>query len=246
MSNSILITGASSGIGRAVAFEMAKRGYALALTARRVDLLEAIRDELVRLHPSIAVEVRALDVSDYDAVFATIRDLADALGGLDIVFANAGIGLSDSIGGGQFERSRRNIEVNLIGAMATVDAAVGYFLERGSGHIVGNCSVAAFRGMARNSSYGASKAGLANYLEALRVEVYRRNIDVTVLYPGYIDTSLSDNLHNRPFVISAGKAASIIADMIEKKAKSTTVPVFPWNIIGRLLKILPLRAISRL
>jgi short-subunit dehydrogenase len=246
MSRSILITGASSGIGRAVAFEMAKRGYALALTARRVDLLEAVRDELARAHPSTAVEVRALDVSDYDAVFAAFRDLVDALGGIDIVFVNAGIGLSDSIGRGQFERSRRNIEVNLIGAMATVDAAVGYFLERGSGHVVGNCSVAAFRGMARNASYGASKAGLANYLEALRVEVYGKNIDVTVLYPGYIDTPLSDNLHDRPFVISAEKAAAIVADMIEKKVKSTTVPVFPWNIIGRLLKVLPLRVISKL
>lgn len=246
MTKSILITGASSGIGKAVAFEMAKRGYSLALTARRLDLLETARVDILRLYPAVAVEVRALDVCDDDAVFATLRDLVDALGGLDIVFANAGIGLSDSIGGGQFERSRKNIEVNLIGAMATVDAAVSYFLERGSGHIVGNCSVAAFRGMARNSSYGASKAGLANYLEALRVEAYRKNIDVTVLYPGFINTSLSDNMHDQPFVISVEKAAGIIAGMIEKKVKSTTVPVFPWNIIGCLLKILPLRVISKL
>jgi hypothetical protein len=246
MTKSILITGASSGIGKAVAFEMAKRGYSLALTARRLDLLEAVRAEIMRLYPPVAVEVRALDVCDYDAVFATLRDLVDALGGLDIVFANAGVGLGDSIGGGQFERSRKNIEVNLLGAMATVDAAVGYFLERGSGHIVGNCSVAAFRGMARNSSYGASKAGLANYLEALRVEVYRKNIDVTVLYPGYINTPLADNLDKRPFVISAEKAAAIVSGMIERKVKSTTVPVFPWNIIGCLLKVLPLRVISKL
>ena len=225
---------------------MAKRGYSLALTARRLELLETVRADIVKLYPSVAVEVRALDVTDYDAVFATIRALADALDGLDIVFANAGIGLKETIGGGQFDRSRKNIEVNLIGAMATVDAAVSYFLERGSGHIVGNCSVAAFRGMAGNGSYGASKAGFANYLEALRVEVYRKNIDVTVLYPGYINTDLSDMLHTRPFVISAEKAAAIIAGMIEKKVKSTTVPVFPWNIIGRLLKVLPLRVISKL
>jgi short-subunit dehydrogenase len=229
-----------------VAFEMAKRGYSLALTARRLDLLEAVRADILQRYPSVAAEVRALDVGDHDAVFTTVRDLVDALGGLDIVFANAGIGLGDSIGRGQFERSRRNIEINLIGAMATVDAAVGHFLERGSGHVVGNCSVAAFRGMARNSSYGASKAGLANYLEALRVEVYRKNIDVTVLYPGFIDTSLSDNLRDRPFVISAEKAAAIIAGMIERRVKSATVPVFPWNIIGRLLKVLPIRAIAKL
>jgi short-subunit dehydrogenase len=225
---------------------MAKRGYSLALTARRLDLLEIVRADIVQRCPSVAVEIRPLDVSDYDAVFAVVRDLVGALGGLDIVFANAGVGLNDAIGKGQFERSRRNIEVNLIGAMATVDAAVGHFLERGSGHVVGNCSVAAFRGMARNSSYGASKAGLAHYLEALRVEVYRKDIDVTVLYPGYIDTPLADNLRDRPFAISAEKAAAIIADKIERKARSATIPVFPWNIIGRLLKVLPLGAIAKL
>lgn len=225
---------------------MAKRGYALALTARRLEMLETLRGEIVKLYPSVAVEVRELDVTDYDAVSGTVRELADALNGLDIVFVNAGIGLKETIGMGQFDNSRKNIEVNLIGAMATVDAAVSYFMERGSGHIVGNCSVAAFRGMARNASYGASKAGLANYLEALRVEMYRKNIDVTVLYPGFINTDLSDGLHTRPFVISAEKASALIATKIEKKVKSSTVPVWPWALLGRLLRILPLQVISKL
>jgi len=246
ITKSILITGASSGIGKAVSFEMARRGYSLALTARRLDLLEALSADIVQSCPSVSVEVRALDVTDTHAVSGTLRDLAEALGGLDIVFANAGVGLKETIGGGEFENSRKNVEVNLIGAMATVDAAVGYFLERGSGHIVGNCSVAAFRGMAGNGSYGASKAGFANYLEALRLEVRGRNIDVTILYPGYISTTLSDSLHTRPFVISPEKAAAIIAGMIEKKVKSRTVPVFPWVIIGRLLRILPDGIIAKL
>jgi short-subunit dehydrogenase len=243
---SILITGASSGIGRAVSLEMAGRGYSLALAARRLDLLEALRAEILQLHPAVSVEVRALDVTDYDAVSRTIRELAEALGGLDIVFANAGVGLKETIGGGQFENSRRNVEVNLIGAMATVDAAVGYFLERGFGHIVGNCSVAAFRGMPRNGSYGASKAGFANYLEALRIEVLGQKIDVTVLYPGYVDTTFLDSSHTRPFVTSPERAASLIAGAIEKKVKSTTVPAFPWVIIGWLLRRLPDSIIAKL
>ena len=246
ITKSILITGASSGIGKAVSFEMARRGYSLALTARRLDLLKALSADIVQSCPSVSVEVRALDVTDTHAVSGTLRDLAEALGGLDIVFANAGVGLKETIGGGEFENSRKNVEVNLIGAMATVDAAVGYFLERGYGHIVGNCSVAAFRGMAGNGSYGASKAGFANYLEALRMEVRGRNIDVTILYPGYISTTLSDSLHTRPFVISPERAAAIIAGMIEKKVKSRTVPVFPWVIIGRLLRILPDGIIAKL
>jgi len=243
---SILITGASSGIGKAVSLEMARRGYSLALTARRLELLEALRAEIIQSHPSVSVEVRALDVTDYDAVSETLRDLADAIGGLDIVFANAGVGLKETIGGGEFENSRRNVEVNLIGAMATVDAAVNYFLERGSGHIVGNCSVAAFRGMARNGSYGASKAGFANYLEALRIEVLEKEIDVTVLYPGFVNTPFLDSSRTRPFVSSPEKVAALMAGMIEKKVKSSTVPVFPWAIIGRLLRILPVGVISKM
>jgi short-subunit dehydrogenase len=154
--------------------------------------------------------------------------------------------LDESIGRGQFDISRKTIEVNLIGAMATVDAAVSYFLERGSGHIVGTSSVQAFRGMSRNGSYGASKAGLANYLEALRGEVYGENIDVTILYPGFIDTPMTADVPSVPFMISVEKAAVIIARMIEKKVKSRCVPVIPWAIIGRLLRILPLSVISKL
>ena len=246
MAKSILITGASSGIGKAVAFEMAKRGYSLALTARRQAELEDIRTEILQQNPSAVVEVRSLDVTDYEAVFATIRDLANTLSGLDIVFVNAGVGFNEPIGVGEFEKSRKTIEVNLLGAMATVDAAIGHFLERDSGHIVGVSSVAAYRGMPTDGSYGASKAGLSNYLEALRVEVYDKNIDVTVLHPGFIDTPLTEDLPSRPFLISAEKAATIMAGMIEKKVKSSTVPVFPWNLIGRLLKMLPAGAIAKI
>jgi short-subunit dehydrogenase len=246
MAKSILITGASSGIGRALAYELAARGYSLALTARRREVLAAIQKEIESTHPSVKVEVGRLDVTEYDSIPPVLQQLGDALGGLDIVFANAGIGPGEKIGTNQFDSARRTIETNLIGAMATVDAAVHYFLQRGSGHIVGTSSVTAFRGMPRNSSYIASKAGFAFYLEALRAEVYRKNIDVTVLYPGYIDTPLNRMLPSRPFLISAEKGAALIAKMIERKVSSSTVPVMPWCIVGRLLKILPTSLIARL
>jgi len=217
MPSSIMITGASSGIGKALSFELAKRGYSLALAARSADRLEQIRDEIISAHNPPIVAVRPLDVTDYDDVFRAVNEMAPALGGLDIVFANAGIGLGERVGRGNFDKMRRTIEVNLIGAMATVDAAAAYFLEKGKGHIVGTSSVAAFRGMPKNSAYSASKAGFAVYLETVRIELLKKNIHVTVLYPGYIDTPLNQMLKRRPFLISVEKGAAIIAQLIEKK-----------------------------
>lgn len=246
MSKSILITGASSGIGKAVAYEMARKGYSLALASQRLDLLNEIRDDInSRIKPP-AVVVRNLDVTDYDDVYKAVNEMADEIGGLDIVFANAGVGLGEKVGRGDFEKIRRTIEVNLIGAIATVDAAAAYFLKKGSGHIVGTSSVAAFRGMPRSSAYSASKAGLAIYLESARAELYNKNIDITVLYPGYIDTPLNNMLPSRPFLISVEKGAGIIAHLIEKKVKSSTVPVYPWSVVGRLLKILPTGVIAKM
>ena len=246
MAKSILITGASSGIGKAVAYEMAKKGYALALASRGAEALEAVRDDIQQRFSPPAMAIRNLDVTDYDEVPVAVRELASAIGGLDIVFANAGIGLGERIGRGEFDKARQTIAVNLLGAMATIDAAAAYFLKKGSGHIVGTSSVAAFRGMPRSSAYCASKAGLAIYLESLRAELYSKNIDVTVLYPGYIDTPLNNMLPKRPFLIPVEKGAGIIVRLIEKRVKSSTVPVYPWNIVGRLLKILPTGMIAKM
>ncbi len=246
MSKAIFITGASSGIGKALAFEMGKKGYRLALTARREDLLREISEEINRKHAPPAVAIRRLDVTRYDDVYAVFSEMAEEIGGIDIVLANAGVGLGEKVGRGDFEKAKRTVEVNLIGAMATMDAAAAYFLKKGEGHIVGISSVAAFRGMPGSSAYCSSKAGLGVYMEAMRAELYRKNIDITVLYPGFIDTPLNDMLSSRPFLISVEKGAQSIARLIEKKVKSSTVPVFPWNIIGRLLKILPTGIIARM
>lgn len=246
MTKTILITGASSGIGKALSIEMARKGCRLGLMARRTAELEAIREEISKLPGSAQVEVAGLDVTDYAAIFDVIRDLAQRLNGFDTIVINAGIGLGEKIGRGDFEKARRTIEVNLLGAIATADAAVAHFLKQDGGHIVGISSVAAFRGMPRASSYSASKAGLATYLEALRAETLRKKIDVTVLYPGYIDTPLNDMLPNRPFVIPVEKGAAIIARLIEKRVKRSTVPVFPWNIATKVLRFLPTGIIARM
>jgi len=246
MSKSVMITGASSGIGKALAYELARKGYSLALTARNIKHLEEIRDDIAKLGTSSTIVVRKLDVTDTDDVFAAVDELAAQLGGLDIMVANAGIAAAGPVGRGEFENAKLTIETNVIGAMATIDAATAHFLAKGSGHLVGISSVAALRGMPRSSAYCASKAGFAMYLESVRAELYKKKIDVTVLYPGYIDTPLNNMLKSRPFLITVEKGASIIARLIEKKVKSATVPVFPWNIVGRLMKILPTRIIAKM
>lgn len=246
MPKKIVITGASSGIGRALAYELAGRGYAIALTARRIEMLEEIRNDLRVKHPAATVAIHPLDVVAYDTVAGVLSACAEGLGGLDILFANAGIGLGEKVGRGRFDSARRTVETNLLGAMATVDAAVATFLEQGHGHVVGTCSITAFRGMPRSAAYCASKAGFALYLESLRAEVHRKNIQVTVLYPGYIDTALNDMLKRRPFLISAQKGAALMADMIERKVKSSTVPVWPWRFIVPILKRLPTGVIAKL
>jgi len=206
--------------------------------------MRTLEQSIADRFPQVKIAVTECDVTDSAGAPALIRSTADALGGLDILFANAGIGLGEKIGSGNFQKSRQTIMVNLIGAMATVDAAVALFLEQGHGHVVGTCSVVAFRGMPRNASYSASKAGFANYLEALRAETYHKSIDVTVLHPGYIDTPLNQMLKKRPFVISAEKGAAIMADLIEKKKKRAFVPAFPWRFIAPVLKALPTRLLA--
>lgn len=243
---SILITGASSGLGDGLARHMAARGYDQALAARSEDKLEALRSELLAKHPERRIEIRRLDVTDYDQVPVVLKDLQQAMGGLDIICVNAGIGSGAALGSGQFEHDRRCMETNVIGAMATIDAAAALFREQGHGHIVTIASVAAFRGMPTAAAYCASKAAVSTLMEGLRAELVGTNIRTTTLYPGYIDTPINNHMPNRPFLVDAEKGTRIMADLIEKQVVKSTVPVWPWNLVGRLLRILPVSMLAKM
>ncbi len=244
MSRSVMITGASSGIGAALAYELAARGHDLALCARRLDKLEALRTAIRQHHAEARVEIQTLDVTRYDQVTPVLESLADTLGGLDTVVVNAGIGLGEKAGRGQFDKCRRTLETNLLGAVATADAAIGHFMPRGQGHLVGISSVMAFRGLPSNAAYSASKAGLATYLQAVRPYVRRKGIDVTIFYPGFIDTPLNDMLPHRPFLISAEKGARIMADRMARKVKAAMIPAWPWSLVKWILRVVPDRFVA--
>lgn len=239
-----LLTGASSGIGGALARQLASRGYDLALAARREDSLQQLAGELRQAHGR-RIAVLPLDVTDYAACQRAVEHTREALGGLDGVIANAGIGLAGKAGSERFERYRQTLETNLLGAIACLDAATRLFREQGHGHLVAIASVAGKRGMPATAGYSASKAGLISYMQSLELELYRSAIDTTLLLPGYIDTPINQNAGPRPFLINVERGARLIADHIDRRSRSAYVPGWPWALIGRLLPWLPSALLAR-
>ena len=239
-----LLTGASSGIGAALARELAGKGYDLALAARREDSLHLLAAELKARFGRHTV-VLPLDVTDYAACQDVVGLAANALGGLDGIIANAGIALNGKVGGGHFERARQTLETNLIGAIACLDAACALFRQQGHGHLVAIASVAGKRGLPYAAAYSASKAGLIAYLQGARAELQGKGIDTSLILPGFIDTPLNRDMPSRPFLIDVERGAALIAKHIDRRHASAYVPGWPWALIGRLLPLLPTSLIAR-
>jgi len=189
------------------------------------------------------VFVAALDVTDAAAVAQVFGLACTALGRLDIVVANAGIGNHGRIGQLPLHLAHATVATNVLGFMSTVDAALQHFRAQGRGHLVGISSVAAFRG---GGAYGASKAAVTNYLEALRAETRGSGILVTTLSPGFIDTPLNRGAKSRPFVIPVEKGGRLLVDLIERRVQTATVPAWPWALVARLLMVLPTAITARL
>jgi short-subunit dehydrogenase len=240
----VVITGASSGIGRALAVEMAGRGYALGLTARRLSLLEKLRDELHAKHgEGSRIELAALDVCQVASVAPALQDLFARLGGIDTIVVNAGANDVTYVGGGDLQKEINLIQTNLAGAIATIGAATEHFLKRGRGHIVSVSSLASLQPIASQAAYCASKAGLSMYVNSARVELRRKGITVTDILPGYIKTDIVEgvDIGKLPFAISVEQAAREMTRLIERRVKSGVVPAFPWKLVRPFLGHLPER-----
>ena len=241
----ILITGASSGLGEGMARRFAAMGRDLALAARRIERLEALREELLAAHPGIRVEIAALDVDDPDAVATVLPELAGRLGGVDRVVVDAGIGKGASIGTGKARVNRAVLVTNVLGAHATCEAAMELFRSQGLGHLVLISSVASLRGMRQTrTAYGASKAALNALGEGIRSDVYGSGIVVSTILPGYIETEI--NVGRRgPFTVGLDAGVAALVEAVEKEAVRAFVPAWPWRAIGTILRVAPLRAIRR-
>ena len=243
MSATVVITGASAGIGRALAFEFARRGYHLGLTARRRNVLEELRDQILATSgcSELRVELASFDVAQEDAVSGALRDLFAVLGGVDIVLANAGINDVTRVGQDDLTKESRLIRTNVIGAVATVDAAVEHFLARGGGHVVGISSLASLQPLREQAAYCASKAAFSMYLKAARHELRGKNIVVTDILPGFVKTDIVDgvDIGELPFAISSEQAAREIATFVKKRVKRGIVPAFPWALLRPFLGHVP-------
>jgi short-subunit dehydrogenase len=241
MAKTILITGASSGLGAEMARQFAGRGHDLALCARRTDRLESLRAEIAARHPDVRVQVRALDVNHHDQVFEVFRAFREDLGRLDRVVVNAGLGKGTPLGTGGFEANRDTAVTNFVGALAQTEAALEVFRDQDAGHLVMISSMSAMRGMPRaGTTYAATKAGVAHLAEGVRADVMGTPIKVSVIYPGYIRSEMNERMRNIPFVVPTEKGVAAIVDAVEKEKASAHVPPWPWVPVGFALRHLPL------
>lgn len=246
MTQSVIITGASSGIGKALAFEYAKRGFNIGLCARRENELQQLCNEIQQQYPQVTCQWQSLDVTNTEQVKTVINKLTTQLGGLDIMIANAGITGVRRTGSGDLSTDEKVFAVNLMGAIATIDAAVAIFKQQGHGKVVGISSFSAFRGIPGSAAYSASKAALSNYLQAVSTELHGRNINICCIHPGFINTDLADNMSKYPFVIAADKAARAMANAVAKNKKNVTVPAWPWATLKYLMPLLSDRSMKKI
>ncbi|MGI8556478.1 MAG: SDR family NAD(P)-dependent oxidoreductase [Pyrinomonadaceae bacterium] len=223
----VLLTGASSGIGEALALELAKRGAILGLLARRESLLRDLVAKCER--KGTAARAFSCDITDEICVADAAQSLRNEFGKIDILIANAGIG-----GNSKSARDlkpadfRRVIDTNLVGAVNSVSAVLPQMLERENGQIVAISSLAGFRGLPKSADYCASKAGMTAYFESVRLDVRRKGVSVTIIQPGFIKTPLTaGRAAKMPFLMELEDSIPYFLRAIEKKKKFAA---FPWQL----------------
>lgn len=244
----ILITGASSGLGAEMARQFAAKGYDLALCARRVQRLEELRAEIAAASPDARVELRALDVTDDDAVFTVFRAFHQDFGTLDRIVVNAGLGKGAPLGTGRYDANRETAMTNFVAALAQTEAAMEIFRAQNAGHLTMISSMSAMRGLPKNlTTYAATKAGVAHLVEGLRAELYGTAIKVTVLYPGYIASEMNDKADQAgAMMASTEDGVRSMVKAIEREVGSACVPPLPWAPLSVVMKHAPIPILRKL
>ena len=227
------VVGASSGIGAAVARELARRGATVAISARRREQLEKVSDGDMLVVPA--------DVTDAASLGAAAVEVRDRLGPIDLVVLSAGYWQQMDVDAWDTDVFDRHLQVNLVGMSNAIAAVLPEMLQRRSGVIAGISSVAGYRGLSGSEAYGATKAGQINLLESLRVHVAPRGVHVVTICPGFVRTDLTaGNDFPMPFMIEASQAGIAICNGLERERSEI---VFPLR-MAALMKVARLVPVS--
>jgi len=241
----VFITGASSGIGQALALRFHRAGYRLALAARRTSEVKT----WANAHGISAdsYEIYSADVAVVDSIVAAGRDCVDRQGVPDVVIANAGISVGmDTAVRDDIDVMARTFATNNIGVAATFHPFTDAMAQRGSGTLVGIGSVAGIRGLPGHGAYCASKAAVISYCESLRGEMRPHGVRVVTISPGYIDTPLTrQNRYGMPFLMQADTFADRAYRAISAGASYRVIP-WQMGVVAKLLRLLPNPLFDRL
>ncbi len=238
MTRLVFITGASSGIGQALAWRYYQAGWSLALVARRTDEIE--KWALAQGLEPARWRMYGADVAATDSIVAAANACIAQQGVPDAVIANAGISVGvDTADRADIDVIARTFATNNVGLAATFHAFVQPMVQRGSGALVGIASVAGIRGLPGHGAYSASKAAVISYCESLRGELRASGVKVVTIAPGYVDTPLTRaNRYGMPFLMPAEAFADAAFRTIEAGASYRVIP-WQMGVVAKLLRLLP-------
>ncbi len=220
-----VITGASSGIGWALAKTLAAEGCKVGLVARRHDKLELLAKEIDQCGGTAALV--PADVGDRTETVSAIQELAGQLGPIDLLIANAGVGVPTLVEPMNVPDLEAMFRVNVLGVIYAIEAVLPEMLQRGRGHVAAVSSLGAYKGLPGESGYCASKAALNTFLEGLRIQLRGRGVAVTTICPGFVLTPMTAiNDFHMPWVLQAEEAARRIVNALRRRCK---VYNFPWQ-----------------
>lgn len=232
-----LITGASSGIGREIALELARKRCHVALVARRKDKLDELAAECQAL--GVRTAVVPCDVTDRTATLAAVAAVRESLGPIELLVANSGVGLPTNLEPMNWDEVDRMIRVNYLGVVYAIEGVLPEMLKRGSGHLAAVSSLAAYKGMPGESGYCSSKAAVCTFMEGLRIQLRSRGIYVTTICPGFVLTPMTEaHDFHMPFLLKADQAAQRIVRALERRKKVFDFP-WPMRMLMRFVSWLP-------
>ena len=233
-----IIIGASTGIGRETAIQLAEQGYEVGICARRLELLEELQSEM----PGKSY-IMPMDITNTEEAREKLESLINIMCGVDMIILNAGIGIPNA----DWKGEQKIIYTNVIGFTSLANFSFEYFRKAGKGCLAGVSSIAGLRGGSVSPAYCASKAFVSNYMEGLRCKAAKENLDITVtdIIPGFVDTPMTEKQTRTFWSASAKEAAGqLISAVVSGKAKGYVTK--RWALVAALMKVMPLWLLSKI